>query len=977
MPGPRARGGPATDTTPARQGEIDGLRCVAALSVLAFHVWLFSAPQPRFARRDALLDHVLGELRIGLYLFFVLSGYLLYGAWARAAARGGEDAPRPGRYLARRAARILPAYYVALAGSVLALYPARGTPGLVLPDAGHAWLFAILGQNFSQHTLLTLNSPTWTLAVEAAFYLLLVALGWLALRAGRAHLAVPLGVIAVGLAYNLLLATGSPSLGLRLALPALLPHFGAGMLVAAVLAGRDGEPLSSRAGRALAAGGVALVVADAAWHELSGGGLALRALRDVPAGAGFALVVAAVAGAGTGARWLGRRPIAFAGLVSYGIYLWHVPLILALRSHGLLPEAWPVALAVALPLALAAGAASWRYVEAPALGACRQSSRSRMRPIRGCGSPHKFSAMQPALPSNLRGAHNHGWTTPTIENFPDRLLERVPWRRLVARVDVVLVAILAAALALRLRNIGHGLPIVFDVDENLHFVRPAIGMFGDVGHPHYFQNPSALTDLLNALYRLGFRQGLPFGESGLLKSFRADPTTAFLAARVAVAVLGTLAVALVYGLGRRAFDRRTGLVAAAILAFAFLPYRYSVVALTDVPAVAAAAAATIAALAAWERGSARAFALAGAAVGLAVAFKYLAAPLLGVVVLAALLRLANGTFTRGQAGRAAAISGAAAAGVFVVLNPYAVLDFGQFSRELAAQARVDGVLGQEDRSGPAYYAWTLTWGLGWIPLAAAAGGLVLLVRRDPRRALLLSLFPLALFAIVALGHPRFYGRYLLGAYPVLCVLAGYGLTRLLDALAPRVHGARAGALGGAGALLLCGQGLADTVRVSATLGRDDTRALAARWVTATVPEGSGIVLEPLFPGRLVDVRRPGVAGRYRRFATPVPPGTTGGYTRFLKAELVARYRDAGFCWVVVSSHQRMRALAAGLPGARAYYARLSAASTDRATFSPYRAGAPAVRFGYDASFDVRSRSFARPGPVVDVYRLRDCAGPPR
>ena len=48
-----------------------------------------------------------------------------------------------------------------------------------------------------------------------------------------------------------------------------------------------------------------------------------------------------------------------------------------------------------------------------------------MRPIRGCGSPHNFSPMQPASPSKLRGAHNHGWTTPIHDDFPDRLLGAV------------------------------------------------------------------------------------------------------------------------------------------------------------------------------------------------------------------------------------------------------------------------------------------------------------------------------------------------------------------------------------------------------------------------------------------------------------------------------------------------------------------------------------------------------------------------
>ena len=65
-------------------------------------------------------------------------------------------------------------------------------------------------------------------------------------------------------------------------------------------------------------------------------------------------------------------------------------------------------------------------------GSGTRRSLSKKSSSRGRGllrlreSPHKFLAMQPALPSNLRGAHNHGWTTPTIEDFPDRLLGPEP-----------------------------------------------------------------------------------------------------------------------------------------------------------------------------------------------------------------------------------------------------------------------------------------------------------------------------------------------------------------------------------------------------------------------------------------------------------------------------------------------------------------------------------------------------------------------
>ncbi|HEX4673125.1 MAG TPA: acyltransferase family protein, partial [Solirubrobacteraceae bacterium] len=70
-----------------RAAGLDGLRALAALSVVCFHVWLYRFPDPTRIRRSGLFDYVLSDFRLGLILFFVLSGYLLYRGFARAALR--------------------------------------------------------------------------------------------------------------------------------------------------------------------------------------------------------------------------------------------------------------------------------------------------------------------------------------------------------------------------------------------------------------------------------------------------------------------------------------------------------------------------------------------------------------------------------------------------------------------------------------------------------------------------------------------------------------------------------------------------------------------------------------------------------------------------------------------------------------------------------------------------------------------------
>ena len=348
-----------------RDSSLDGIRAVAALSVLGFHAWLFTQQQPSFRRRDDALDHVLHELRLGLFLFFVLSGYLLYAPWVRAAL-GRAGRPRAGEYFRRRAARILPAYYLALAGSIALLYQARGTPGVELPEAADLWLFAVFGQNFSHETLLTLNSPLWTLAVELCFYLALPLVGLVALQGGRrGALAVPALLVVAGLGWNAVLAGRGADPILTYALPAMLPYFACGMAARALLEERRSP--SPRLAVALAAAGVALVAGDALWHEMSDTGRLERILRDLPAAVGFALVITSMRLSPALARPLGRQPLAYLGLVSYGIYLWHVPLLLALRSWGLLPLSLVPGFIVGLAASVAVASVSWFLLERPVL----------------------------------------------------------------------------------------------------------------------------------------------------------------------------------------------------------------------------------------------------------------------------------------------------------------------------------------------------------------------------------------------------------------------------------------------------------------------------------------------------------------------------------------------------------------------------------------------------------------------------------
>jgi acetyltransferase len=367
----------------ARLGALDGLRGLAALGIVVLHVWMFDHgdAHSRFDPQSAL-DMAINELRLGVVLFFVLSGFLLYRPFL-AAAHGERPFPALRAYAARRAARLLPAYWFALAGSYMLLawlqHPLRAT-------AGELPVFLMFGQNYLAETAKHLDPPMWSLAVEVSFYAALPLVGFLALRAGprrAAQLALCGGLALAGIAYTALSIVRAWPWTATATLPIHLTEFAAGMAVAVLLHRRG---LSRRAGFALIAVGAALVVGDALWHELTAGvRAAQRILRDLPAAIGFALVVAAVAAAPLRNRALVAAPVRALGTLSYAIYLWHYLAIMYLRARGEWPAEMAEALGLTLALTLPVAALSWFAIERPALRWARRRDRARRlaaRPLR-------------------------------------------------------------------------------------------------------------------------------------------------------------------------------------------------------------------------------------------------------------------------------------------------------------------------------------------------------------------------------------------------------------------------------------------------------------------------------------------------------------------------------------------------------------------------------------------------------------------
>jgi peptidoglycan/LPS O-acetylase OafA/YrhL/lysophospholipase L1-like esterase len=359
---------------------LDGLRAIAVLAVIAFHEQFSWAP---------------GGL-LGVGLFFTLSGYLITDLLLSKWVSTGRL--HLGNFWARRARRLLPALFVMLivVTAWVTLFgrshlaSLRGAVAAAATYSSNWYLIVVNQSYFARFAPPQPLDHLWSLAVEEQFYLLwpwLLLLGLLCVRrrgaSGVPWLALPTLALAAASAVGMYL----------LYHPAVDPTRvyegtdtrASGLLIGAALAMLWPSSRAARAGRMTtrlldlpAAAGLA-VIALMIWRVgqyspfLYKGGLIVLSVAT-------AAVVAAVAcPASLVGTALGWRPLRWIGVRSYGIYLWHYPVIVLTTPPNATENLARVAAQVAATIALAA--LSWRYVEEPvrrgAIGRAWQRVRAR------------------------------------------------------------------------------------------------------------------------------------------------------------------------------------------------------------------------------------------------------------------------------------------------------------------------------------------------------------------------------------------------------------------------------------------------------------------------------------------------------------------------------------------------------------------------------------------------------------------------
>jgi peptidoglycan/LPS O-acetylase OafA/YrhL len=367
-----------------RTGEmvaLTGFRGLAALWVFLYHAWGQSGM--------AFVGFNLGEWQVdltpffrmggaGVSIFFVLSGFLLALPFAEWQA-GRRDKPATWLYLQHRVLRVFPAYYVQLAILLAYAYHLHGASALPTPTDLLQHLFMLfvpppLGVE-------PRNGVWWTLPIEFSFYLVLPLLAPL-LRWNRLWLLVSLSLASMVLWRHgvVTVLAGSPVPVRVIAsyqLPGSMDMFGIGMLAAVVLVNRDAltrwtDVFANRDRLVFLGIGLLTVAiywlsqqASLYWADNPIFYLWTPALSLAVAG----ILLAGASGGRLANALLGNRVMHFMGIVSYSMYLWHFPVLVALKEAGLFTGEGVVrlgsALLVGLPLTLAVSAVSYYLVERP------------------------------------------------------------------------------------------------------------------------------------------------------------------------------------------------------------------------------------------------------------------------------------------------------------------------------------------------------------------------------------------------------------------------------------------------------------------------------------------------------------------------------------------------------------------------------------------------------------------------------------
>jgi hypothetical protein len=573
---------------------------------------------------------------------------------------------------------------------------------------------------------------------------------------------------------------------------------------------------------------------------------------------------------------------------------------------------------------------------------------------------------------------------------------------MINRPKPILAAICVLAAGLRALGIDHGLPAVY-VHAEAQVLDAALAV-GRSLTPQHFGHPSLYPYLLFIWEGLFFVAGRIGGYFDSLLAFQQrlilDPSAHFLVGRSLSLVGSTLTVVAAYLLGRRLFDRSTGLIAAAALAVAPIAVRDAHYMKVDAIAALSLASALVALarLVADSEAAAhrRYWIIAGLLTGIAVSTDYLAS-FLGFTMAAVILVDVRRTGSWPATSRLAlwAVGGALVG--FLAGSPTLPFNLPRVVTDVRAGSDAAAAVLQGSLPGVFVHAKTLlSDAMGWPIGLAAVAGVIWMLASDWRRGIVLVsiLGPLIVFAATTVSSSRHVNVVL----PLMAVAAGFTLAQIVR----RVENPTRLAL-----LLTLPfiPGLVGSFAWDLFLRQPDTRTLAAEFIESNIPAGSSVLVQPYGPpltqsreGLLESLRvnlgkEANAPIRFQLMlgVSPYPqPSFRLIYlgdgalaasadrvyivpAEFSSGEGLAPLRRAGIEYVALTRGSATE------PGLQELHAALAREGTRVAAFSPYRIGtsmavqAAAPPFLHRAVGAVH-RALERPGPTTEIWSVGEKPG---
>jgi hypothetical protein len=426
---------------------------------------------------------------------------------------------------------------------------------------------------------------------------------------------------------------------------------------------------------------------------------------------------------------------------------------------------------------------------------------------------------------------------------------RVPWF-----VIVSLLGLVALSIVLHLWALKRDLPLQ-DIDEST-FMRRAVNIAATRNlNPHWFGHPGSTVIYpiagLVRVWNTFLHQGAFFAaDPGLVARFHQNPTEFYVIGRLWTIALSVGAVPLVFLVGRRAFNTRVALIAAAVWAVLPVPVHFARIVRTDSAGLFFGLLALYLCLRLLDEPRRRWCVLAGLSVGLAVSSRYFMLALVPSLLLAAV-------YPHRHAVRAALRAGGIALGStvvgFAISTPYFFIDWHTAWRSL--QAENEPMVGQSRLTPLGNLRWYLGTAipasLTWPLVALCVAGIAMVLRRRRPAQLLLLAFP-AVFLVAISTSTLHWQRWVIEILPVFVLFAGAALDAIAQGVAELLHGGlRPSVLKPVVPLVLVAVTTVLAIHPAIELARVDrndalptTRGAALRWLTAHVQPGTRIVADP-------------------------------------------------------------------------------------------------------------------------------------